>query len=212
MPMAGVPENKKQRSIIFRGIASRIIAKDRFLRKRRHNVDTGGEIVRALERAYQFGLNTEHTSTLDPNSEPIDIGLLHRGPLNVFIEFCRAVIGDVLSAPCSPYTGQLMAENSEITSKKFTRWEFWRCANPGEPFPPWSMIIEGRSVSHKMVAPLIDLGLLDIREASPPTDEDKEGTPASLWISERGEASWSDYLSAHPNEQGLTQRIRERNL
>lgn len=43
----------------FREIARRIVSKDRDSKKYRFSVDTAGEILRALEKAYQQGKNEQ---------------------------------------------------------------------------------------------------------------------------------------------------------
>lgn len=192
-----LPSDPAERKVVMRAIAGEILRQDRFRQKHGLNGDTGGEILRALERAYQAGLAAPSRQGDGPGDydepSPVHFDTIPAGPRQALEELCLAILGDDPEHPMAADCGQLIAGMGILRPDRTTRWRFASCPSEGEPVPFFARIVEKQVFSQKTLAPLLTLGLIELLEGS-----SKEGYPASLWLSRRGAESWAAHLAANP--------------
>lgn len=163
----------------FREIARRIVSKDRDSKKYRFSVDTAGEILKALEKAYQQGKNEQKLkkSFVMPikRKDAVYWGCIPPCPRRAFYALCSHLLD---YRPNLNYN--LIPVSNGINIK-------------------WALLTNGKELDEhyvrglKSINPLIKLGLLEY------LNDNKD----ALIISQKGKETWLEAKEENTIEQFL---------
>lgn len=141
----------------FREVAREIVAKDRDARKYGYQIDTGGSITRAMERAYKLGLShglnpdqIPPPPPLEDQNAPISWNTIPPKPRNQFerISRFRWIV--------------ILVQNAAPWERRPDKWAcYW---DWGEKTPPEKRIELADTLATSTLEPLISLGLMSKKE------------------------------------------------
>jgi hypothetical protein len=161
----------KTRKAEFRETAREILWKDRYDRKSRVSVDTGGAIARALEQAYKLGLAHAQDTSPRPQAKKVDPDA--PVPWKRLSSRARSVLESILHFNWSVVL--VRAQDDWSPDRWGCYWDW------GDRKPPEQRIELAQTYSRATLAPLIGLGLMR---------EETVGDRATLVPTAKGIASW----------------------